>query len=249
MKIHFLGTGEAADSQRRNTSILIETDGHHHLLDCGFTSAQAYLSRTDSDLLETIWISHFHGDHFFGIPQLILHFYLQEREMPLLFLAGSANLHETIEAVMELAYPGLTAKLSFQLRYHQVEQDSAMTCNGLSWQCAPTDHSQEAYGLRLDTRSQAIYYSGDGRPTSRCTGLMQGCDLVIHEAYSLKRGHSSHFSLEECLALSRNSTIGKLALVHLHQATREAVRSAKDQLPDHDSTRILIPEDGDELQL
>ena len=125
MNIHFLGTGAATDTTRRNCSVLINANDRYHLLDCGFTSAQACICRPESERLDTIWISHFHGDHFFGIPQLILHFYFMNRELPLTLLAGSADLCDKVGAAMELAYPGLTSKLLFKINYHQVDQDSA----------------------------------------------------------------------------------------------------------------------------
>lgn len=43
MIITFIGTGEAGDHLRRNTSILIEHRHGNHLLDCGFSSAMGYL--------------------------------------------------------------------------------------------------------------------------------------------------------------------------------------------------------------
>lgn len=249
MNIHFLGTGEAADPTRRNTSVLVETGDRHHLLDCGFNSAQAYLRRSTAACLETVWISHFHGDHFFGIPQLILHFYLQKRKLPLTLLAGSSELRDKVNAAVELAYPGLTSKLTFSLHYHQIEQHSATVYNGLSWQCAPANHSQQAYGLRITTDSRKIYYSGDGKPTPGCISLMHDCDLVIHEAFSVGPEDPSHFSLEECLELVNNSAIEQLALVHLNQQTRQAVESKKDMLHEAGSTRVVIPKDGVELRL
>lgn len=248
MNIHFLGTGVATDANRSNTSVLIGIDGRHHLLDCGFTSAQAYISRSESERLDTIWISHFHGDHFFGIPQLILHFYFLERELPLTLLSGSADIFDKVGAAVELAYPGLTSKLQFKINYHQVDQNSATVCNGLIWQCAPSVHSQDAFGLRISNDSRAVYYSGDGRPTQGCIDLMQNCDLIIHEAYSQSPGHPSHFSVDECLELMKTTTIEKLAMVHLNQHARQTVEFKKHLLSDHDSTQVLIPDDGDSLQ-
>jgi len=221
----------------------------HHLLDCGFSSAQAYLNRTTAACLETIWVSHFHGDHFFGVPQLILHFYIQKRKLPLTLLAGSSELKDKVNAAVELAYPELSSKLDFPLHFHRVRQDSEMACNGLFWQCAPVNHAQEAYGLRLTSDSHAMYYSGDGKPTPKCRALMRGCDLVIHESFSEVPEDPSHFSLEECLELAKNSTIEQLALVHLNRQTRQSVESKRDFLNEPGSTRIVIPKDGDELQL
>ena len=73
MEIHFLGVGEACDGNQPNTSILLKTDSRETagpiLLDCGFSVPHQYLSfNPPAEELETVWISHFHGDHFLGTP-------------------------------------------------------------------------------------------------------------------------------------------------------------------------------------
>ena len=75
MRVTFLGVGEACDETMPNTSVWVETEADNRrssvLLDCGFTVPPNYWQRTsDPEDLDALWISHFHGDHFFGVPAL-----------------------------------------------------------------------------------------------------------------------------------------------------------------------------------
>jgi len=246
MKVTFLGTGDSCDPARKNLSVLAEDHGRAHMLDCGFSSTHGYLARSAQTKLDTIWISHFHGDHFFGLPQLILHFYMQKRIEPLSILSGT-NGEEKILSALHLAYPELATKLSFSLNFIELQPGKTHRHNGLAWQCAPVIHSQSANGLRISNGSSSLYYSGDGKATKESIELMQNCDLVIHEAFSLNSSAPYHFSIDECLQLAENLSISRLALVHLNQETRQIINASATVLKRKENTEILFPGDDEKL--
>ncbi len=247
MKITFIGTGEAGDHRRRNTSVLIEYQGREHLLDCGFSSAMGYLQNRQSPLT-SIWVSHLHGDHFFGIPQLIVAFYMEKRQEPLhIICAGGCR--QKIPAAVELAYPGLLEKIEFALTFVQLEPLKTLHRFGLDWQCAAVRHSQPAFGLRLGAQDKSLYYSGDGKPTAEAAKLMSGCDIVIHEAFSLTPFKQTHASIEECFLLAGELELPLLALVHINRETREKLEQMNTLGKPPPTTRVLIADDGDYLSL
>jgi ribonuclease Z len=246
MKVTFLGTGDSCDPARKNLSVLIENHGRAHMLDCGFSSTHGYLARSAQTKLDTVWISHFHGDHFFGLPQLILHLYMQQRTEPLIVLSGIHG-KEKILWALHLAYPELVSKLPFSLKFIELEPGTSHRYNGLTWQCAPVMHSQSANGLRISNGSSSLYYSGDGKAMEESTELMQNCDLVIHEAFSLKASAPYHCSVDECLLLAERLSISRLALVHLTQQTRQIIDASAAVFKNQEKTTILFPEDDDEL--
>jgi len=74
MKLTFLGSGDAFGSGGRfNTCMLVETATTRFLIDCGASSLIA-MKRTGitPNSIETILVSHLHGDHFGGLPFFIL---------------------------------------------------------------------------------------------------------------------------------------------------------------------------------
>jgi ribonuclease BN (tRNA processing enzyme) len=248
MKVTFIGTGDCCDPFRRNLSVLLEDNNHRHLLDCGFSSTHGYLAYSPDLKLDTIWISHFHGDHFFGVPQLIAHFYMLKRNEPLTVISG-VNGEDKILQSIDLAYPKLTTKLPFSLKFFQLQPGMAIEQNDLIWKCAPVLHSQPAFGLRISNGRQSLYYSGDGKFTEESSELMKRCDLVIHEAFSVEPSDPNHSSIKECMLVAKKLDIQRLALVHLNQETRQTLNTCSAPLQKPESTEIIIPQDGDTLLL
>lgn len=247
MKITFIGTGEACDKNRKNISVLLD-DGHlQHLLDCGFSSSFGYLQQAVSRPLSSIWISHFHGDHFFGVAQLIVLYYQQKREEPLTIISGAEG-SEKINGLIDLAFPGLLQKLPYPLRFVQLHQGQKLEHDDLIWQSAPTIHSTDSFSLKIENSSHSIYYSGDGKPTKQGEKLMSGCDFVIHEAFSLNSDHPAHCSIEECLDFAKRLEIAKLALVHINKQTWQQL-DTEAPLKSPGETVLFFPEDGDIINL
>ena len=73
MKVIFLGVGEAFDEDVPNNSHLIETGKTKILLDCGMTATpQVWKYNKDQNFIDSVYISHWHADHYFGLPGLLL---------------------------------------------------------------------------------------------------------------------------------------------------------------------------------
>jgi len=201
----------------------------------------------DPDCLEYVWISHFHGDHFFGLPLLLLRFWEMGRTRPLQFV-GQEGLQEKAMSALELAYPGFAKKLSFPLQFHSVQPDATLKLEQLKFQATLTTHSQTNLGLLLDDGCHRLYYSGDGRPTAEVSRLARGCDLALHEAFTWEDSIPNHGSVTGCLQLMEEAEIKQLALVHIERKTRQNLQQDFEKLlkerPD-----ILIPTEGDTIFL
>ncbi len=249
MRVTFLGTGEACDQVRATTSILIEQDNSLHLLDCGFTAAQQFIRQAPPEKsIESVWISHFHGDHFFGLPQLILYLHQQGRTSPLTVLSGT-HAKDKVEQCMEMAYAGLLTKLSYPIHYVTVPTSTSTEHNGLHWQAAPVIHSKEPFGLLIIDGSKRLYYSGDGKPTNAAEQLMKDCDLVIHEAYTLTDTLPTHCSVEECIELAVRLQLKRLTLIHLSaEALRDHYRITA-LVNKSGLNRIFLAKEGESIQL
>lgn len=250
MKIIFLGVGEACDPLYHNTSILLHTEASSIkqtiLLDCGFTAPHHYFaSCADPEQLDILWISHFHGDHFFGVPLLLLRFLEMGRVKPLL-IAGQQSIEKNIRQVMQLAYPGLETRLSYQLQFINAEANQPATVAGLSWQTAVTDHPEHCLALRIDVNGKSIFYSGDGRPTTATLTLAHGCNLIIHEAFQIENQTSGHGSVQGSLDFCRQAKADALALLHVQRETRQHHKNKITQLLKKTSDlNAFLPEPGD----
>ena len=254
MKVIFTGVGEAFDENLPNTSLLVFTDGRINqrqiLLDCGFTAAHTFWQTSPEPMgLDAVWISHFHGDHFFGLPLLLLRFWEEERTRPLTII-GQPGVKDKVLGAMELAYPGFYAKVAFKVDFVEVVPGRDLDLFDLHWSFAPNRHSKPCLALRLDGKTGALYYSGDGRPSDETVALARGCDLVVHEAFGVEPIIEAHGSVDGCITFARKTGTKHLALVHMNRDVRknhaETVRRRLDSL---ENIHAFLPEPGETLTI
>jgi ribonuclease BN (tRNA processing enzyme) len=252
MQAEFIGVGEACDENLPNTSVLVRTQGEQALnilLDCGFTAApRLFASLPDPDALDAIWVSHFHGDHTFGVPLVLLRMWEMGRRRNLA-LVGQEGLGDRMRQIVELAYPGLEAKLGFELEVRELDSGQSMLLMGLTWTAAQTLHSRKNLALRLEDASASLYYSGDGPPSTESEDMARHCGLLIHEAYTTGEERiPGHATVPECLNLARRTGAHSLALVHLQRDERKRLGSdLKHGFADIEDIQASLPEPGEVL--
>src|SRR5215471_15691670 len=110
-----LGVGEAFDAPLGNTSALLTAESRL-LLDCGYAvPAALWACNGDPDFLDGIYLSHAHGDHYFGMPPVIGRLWESGRGRELAVITQEPVFAKMRDAV-DLAYPGILAKCKFPLR-------------------------------------------------------------------------------------------------------------------------------------
>lgn len=250
MEILFLGVGEACDERCPNTSLHIVTGkGSRFLLDCGFTTPHRYFAYcADANELDCVWISHFHGDHFFGIPLLLLRFWEMGRGKSL-FVAGPSGVKEKVEAAMELAYPAFMPRLQYDVDFLEIEPGTEWHVNGADWRTAENIHSERSLALRIDDGEHSLFYSGDGRFTRETLSLAKGCDLAVHEAFWLKKEVVNHGNIVSCLEFADKAAVKHLAVVHVQRNCRRDERNEILQLMRSSPVSACMPESGEIITL
>ena len=254
MKITFLGVGEACDPLYPNTSLLVQSEiagqARQLLLDCGFTTPHIYFyACADAESLDALWISHFHGDHFFGVPLLLLRFWEMERRKPL-FIVGPAGVKRKILQALDLAYPNFGAKMHFPLLFREAEPETSVEVAGFQWRTAAGLHSQRALALRLSDNAHALFYSGDGRPTPATEELAAGCDLAVHEAFRFDDETPGHGSVRGCLDFAARTGVRSLALLHVQREERFRLRDRIEARCRREAgCRVWLPEPGESVVL
>lgn len=201
--VRFLGTGDAFGSGGRHQAcILLAVGDFQALLDCGATSLLAMRRYgVDPSAVDAVIASHFHGDHFGGVPYLILDGQFRKRTRPLA-IVGPAGVQERVRTEMEVAFPGSSATAQrFDISYRELGPH-AVAVGPLSVRGLPVAHTpgSEAMGLRVDVAGRAIAYSGDTAWTDALIRLASGSDLFICEAYSFDKRipyHLDHRTLRQ----------------------------------------------------
>src|SRR6266571_4630932 len=107
MRVRFAGSGDAFGSGGRwQTCIHLSHPDQVMLADCGATSLAALKAQgLDPGAISAVAITHLHGDHFGGLPFLILDGQFSRRTAPLL-IAGPPGTAARLTQAMETLFPG-----------------------------------------------------------------------------------------------------------------------------------------------
>ena len=235
MRYHLLGVGEAFDAPLGNTSALLTAESRL-LLYCGYAvPAALWAYDGDPDFLDGIYVTHAHGDHFFGFPPVIGRMWESGRTRELALITQESVFHKLKEA-MELAYPGILAACKFELRFLPAAAGETLAWREFKLRFAPSRHSVPNLAVRLETAGRSFAYSGDGQFTPAGRDLFTAVDLLLHEAYSFDQ-HPNHGDIPGVIAMAAETGVRRLLLTHLNRDTRRRDRARIDP--------AILPEPGD----
>ena len=253
MKALFCGVGEAFDEDLSNTSILVEVEEHGDvrklLLDCGFTAAPAFWRFSADPLdLDAIWISHLHGDHFLGLPQLLIRFSEHGRFKPLQ-IGGGSGTSGSVKKAMELAYPGKWDRLGFDIEFIEAVAEESFHLAGVQALAIPVEHSVPGLGIKLHAQDMSLFYSGDGCLKKRFWPMLEGCDVAVCEAFSLEESVPGHSSVSRVLSMARSAEVRLTALVHMQREERRRHKDSLQKYLEESQAEAFLPEPGDWVKL
>jgi len=123
-EITVLGTSSATPTKYRHPSAqYVRLEGSYLLLDCG-EGAQRQLSRYGLRVLKIshVFVTHLHGDHYFGLPGLITSMALYGRTEPLVIVGPPA-----LESIIQVLITESDSVLPYELQYVQTQTESIKT--------------------------------------------------------------------------------------------------------------------------
>ncbi|MGB1585843.1 MAG: ribonuclease Z [Thermoplasmatota archaeon] len=175
MSITFLGTGASWPTAARGMSgIAVKRGGEVLLWDCGEgTQRQLQRSELSYQQISQIWLTHYHGDHCFGVPGLLKTMALNERDRPL-DLYGPKGLRRMVDAWRQMG--GWTK--GFPIRVHEVAAGDVIEKEGYTVEVHQGDHSVHnlAFALQEPERPGRFDKPGAlalGVPEGRMFGQLQ----------------------------------------------------------------------------
>ncbi len=219
MKLQFIGSGDAFGGGRFNTCFLVSARERCFLIDCGASSMVA-LRRwaVDPNAIETVFVSHLHGDHFGGLPFFILDAQLVSRRVAPLTLAGPPGLRQRLLDAMENFFPGSTGVTrKFTLEIIELEPETRAVINGVSVTPYVVRHYSGAppFALRLEIDGKVIAYSGDTEWVDALVPAARAADLFIAEAYFYDKPVKHHLDVKTLLAHLPEIRPKRLILTHM----------------------------------
>jgi ribonuclease Z len=145
LDVVFLGTsGSVPTAKRSLSSTLVRRGGGRFLFDCG-EGTQRQLLRCDVGLveLEEIFLTHFHADHYLGLPGMLKTYSLRGRELPLT-LYGPPGLRDLLGTLRRIF-----GRLSYPIEVVEVEPGIALERDGYRIRPFTVDHGVPAVGYSL----------------------------------------------------------------------------------------------------
>ncbi len=244
VEVRFLGTGDAFGSGgKRQAAIFLRAIGSPLglLLDAGPGCHAALRAEgLSSGDLGAVVLSHFHGDHYGGLPFLELDAQRSGRKVPLLVLAPPGA-RERIAALRECLYSNLPIRFAEEITETLPGEVVGLPerVGGGSAQAFAARHQPEAWAFswKLQIGGRTVVYSGDTAFSDQLISESAEADLLIHECTSLEAlpGHTSHSELQ---AAAPGITARRVLLVHTGDDVLDAVDPVFERA--HDGLRVVV---------
>ena len=221
VQLQFLGSGDAFGSGGRfQTCLFLKGAGGSLLIDCGASSLIA-MKRAGVDPSEIGWIllTHLHGDHFGGLPFLILDGQFSRRTCPLV-VAGPPGTRARVEAAMEVFFPGSSrVERRFTVEFVEVAERVAARVGPATVTPFPVEHASGApsYALRVEYSGKVLVYSGDTEWTESLVEATRGADLFICEAYFFDKKIKYHLDYATLRDQRKRLECPRIILAHMSQ--------------------------------
>ena len=244
MQLQFVGCGDALGSGGRFNTCFHVTGNHaNFLIDCGASSLPALkrlgIARDDIDL---ILITHFHGDHFAGLPFLLLDAQFTRRTRPLV-IAGPQGIEAKLANLMEALFEHSSkTPQRFDLSVVALEPEQSRIFGEVKVTPFPVIHGASGgpfLAYRIEAERRVITYSADTEWTDTLIPAARGADLFIAEAYYYDKTVKNHLSLKTLEAHLPAINAKRLVLTHM----------SDDMLARLDELPYLVAHDGMAVEL
>jgi ribonuclease Z len=178
----FFGTsGSVPTAQRGPSSLLLRRGGERLLFDCG-EGTQRQMLRSSVGLVELreVFVSHFHADHYLGLPGMLKTFALRGRELPLT-IYGPPGLKELFGALRRVF-----GRLTYPLELVELRPGDMLERGDYNLVTFPVAHAVQSLGFALVEHPRPGRFDVDaaealGVPNGPARGLLQAGESITLE--------------------------------------------------------------------
>lgn len=226
-----IGTSDAFGAGgRRQSAYLLRGAPGALLIDCGQTTLPGLVATGVSrDEIDAIAVSHFHADHFGGIPLFLLATLYQDARRKPLVVAGPPGVEARVRAAAQaLGHPLEPHRFPYPLRFVDLVPGASDDIGVARVRVFPTHHAPDScpHGFAIDFGRQRVAYSGDTGWFDALPREVAGADLFLCECTQLQREYAYHLSLEELAENRSRFDSAQLVLTHLGAAMRDRTGDA-----------------------
>jgi ribonuclease BN (tRNA processing enzyme) len=216
----FVGTSDAFGAGgRRQSAVLVRADQGGLLLDCGATTATGLATLAiRRDEIDAILISHFHGDHFGGIPALLLAALYEDRRRKPLRIAGPPGIERRVHQIAAaMGYAIEEREWTFPIEFLELDTSRELTVGPAQVRSFETRHQPHTHphGLIVRLGARRVAYSGDTGWFNELPRRVAGVDLFVCECTYHDTDFEFHLNHQTLLAHKPEFDCGRMLLTHL----------------------------------
>ncbi len=220
VRVTFLGTGDAFGSGGRlQTAALVQTADTAILVDCGPSTLAALRARGfDPGAIDAILLTHLHGDHFGGVPFLVMDARYASGRTRALTVAGPPGLEDRTRQLHDLLFPGNGhLRLPFPLGFIEIEPGDSTRIGAVVVTPFPAVHPSGApsYALRIEMGGRVLAFSGDTEWTDSLIDASRQADLFVCECFGYQSAPRHHLDYRTLQARRPSLTCRRLLLTHM----------------------------------
>jgi ribonuclease BN (tRNA processing enzyme) len=247
MRLTIIGCGDAFGAGGQlQTSFHVRSSASSFLIDCG-TSTLIGMRRlgTQPNDIDTVFVSHLHGDHFGGLPWLLVDaIYVSMRKRPLI-VTGPRGIEARFLTAAEALYPGITTvKRDFELSFIEYLEQKPLAVTGVTVVPFEVKHPSGAppYALRFEIEGKVLAFSGDTGWVEVLCQVARGADLFISECFQYDVVLPIHLDYATIDANYVKLGAKRVLLTHMGEAMLAQIGKV-------DTARYVIAHDGMTLDL
>lgn len=177
-----LGSGNAFAAGRYWSSFLVNG---RYLFDASpITLPHLKRCEAPSEDIEAIFISHFHGDHYFGLPFLLLEYAVRTVRDSDLTILGPPGIQDRVRTLTEAGFPNVPSKEKrYQEIFVELRDGLEGEVAGIKYLARQVNHVEhlECFGFRVQVDGRTLAYSGDSVMCDALLDLADGVDVFVVE--------------------------------------------------------------------
>lgn len=205
VRVVVLGTGTPRpDADRSGPALAVVVNGSAYLVDFGpgvvrratLAAQEKHIAALEAKNLKVAFVTHLHSDHTAGLSDLFLTPAVMGRGAPL-DLYGPPGLAAMAHHIEEAYAEDIAVRTeglehgdpkAYRINVHEIKPGVVYQDANVKVTAFRVAHGSwpYAYGYRFDAGGRSIVISGDTGPTDAVAKACHGCDLLFHEAYSVK---------------------------------------------------------------
>ena len=172
----------------------------------------------DPNDVDTVVLSHHHGDHFLGLPFLLLHWRWKGRTRPVR-IYGPRGTKRLATQIAEMVFPGVLDGIGYDLEWYDLEPGRAVCTNGLEIEPLEMTHDsglELCLGYKAITGGRRFSYTGDTILCDSVLELAKGVEVMVSECASVADNVPVHMNLVDDMPKVRAALAPEAELILTH---------------------------------